>query len=128
LFYADVSYLTAGCVSLVLACVQSCRSNDRLSKDEQNALPKPHHVSPVQGGRAAFHGMAVDIRPSAKVSEIVAIPVRVNLGMLIDDMRIVDTNIILRVTPDQDGKLIQSKTFPSLWAMLELQSSFPHSG
>lgn len=80
----------------------------------------------MQGNRTAFHWMAIDKGPAAKVSEIVTIPFRVNLGMMFDEMRIVDANIILRIMPDQDGKFIQRKTFASLRTMLDMQSSFPH--
>jgi hypothetical protein len=48
----------------------------------------------MQGNRTAFHWMAIDKGPAAKVSEIGTIRFRVNLGMVVDEMRIVDANII----------------------------------
>src|SRR6185503_10217261 len=54
-------------------CVHSCRSEDSSSKNEQNALPQPYHVSRMQDNRTAFHWMAIDKRPTAQISEIVTI-------------------------------------------------------
>lgn len=44
--------------------------------------------------------------------------------MALDDMRIVDANVVLRVTPNDDGKSIQRKTFPGVWTMSDMQGSF----
>ena len=81
----------------------------------------------MQGNRTAFHWMAVDKRPAAQISEIVTILVRIELGMVIDDMRIVDANVALRVTPDKDGKFIQRKTFPGVRTMFDMKSGPPRS-
>jgi len=80
----------------------------------------------MQGNRTAFHRMAIDKGRAAKVPEIVTIAFRVNPGMVVAEMRIIDANIVLWSTPDNNRKFVQRKTPAGVRTMPDVQGGPPY--
>jgi hypothetical protein len=69
--------------------------------------------------------VAIDKRSTAQVPEVIAFPFGINLGVLANDVWIIDTNIVLRIATDQAGQFVERKTFPGMGTVFHMQGGFP---